>query len=321
MQLGSDTRIPDGLLAAITLLREKPHQGVPSSNPAPHQGIDEHNSTAALGLRASAALNRVWPRYTGKERDTESGNDYMFARYYNSATGRFLSPDWSAKIQPVPYGKLDNPQSLNLYQYMRNNPMAGVDPDGHCGGPGEAPCPSEDDLIVPNSQQQLSSDVHGAASPAAEDFSKIGDTNANNDHINYSVSTGEIAQYTSVNGDLPDVKSLGTGYSGKGAGLNNPSMESVPGAVGKSDAGPIPEGTYAIGKQQDNVTGSGTKLVDSMRLTPDAGNDMHGRAGFLMHGDNKAHNHSASEGCIVVPDKKQRDAVGGSGDKTLTVTE
>ena len=31
--------------------------------------------------------------FTGKERDTESGNDYMFARYYNSATGRFLSPD------------------------------------------------------------------------------------------------------------------------------------------------------------------------------------------------------------------------------------
>lgn len=30
--------------------------------------------------------------FTGKERDTELGNDYMFARYYDSATGRFLSP-------------------------------------------------------------------------------------------------------------------------------------------------------------------------------------------------------------------------------------
>ena len=39
-------------------------------------------------------------KFTGKERDTESGNDYMFARYYNSATGRFLSPDWSAKEEP-----------------------------------------------------------------------------------------------------------------------------------------------------------------------------------------------------------------------------
>jgi len=133
MQLGSSTtQIPDGLLAAMTLLREKPHQGVPSRNLAPHQGIDERNSTAALGLRASEHLNRVWPRYTGKERDTESGNDYMFARYYNSATGRFLSPDWSAKVQPVPYAKLGDPQSLNLYSYVRNNPLSRNDPDGHC---------------------------------------------------------------------------------------------------------------------------------------------------------------------------------------------
>lgn len=40
----------------------------------------------------------------------------MVARYYNSATGRFLSPDGDAKSgDPVPYAKLDNPQSLNLY--------------------------------------------------------------------------------------------------------------------------------------------------------------------------------------------------------------
>jgi len=70
--------------------------------------------------------------FTGKERDAESGNDYFLARYYSSATGRFLSPDWSAKVEPVPYAKLDNPQSLNLYGYMRNNPLGGVDQDGHC---------------------------------------------------------------------------------------------------------------------------------------------------------------------------------------------
>jgi RHS repeat-associated protein len=69
--------------------------------------------------------------FTGKERDTESGNDYFGARYYNSNTGRFLSPDWSAKEEPVPYAKLDNPQSLNLYSYVLNNPMDKVDPDGH----------------------------------------------------------------------------------------------------------------------------------------------------------------------------------------------
>ncbi|HUY81634.1 MAG TPA: RHS repeat-associated core domain-containing protein [Acidobacteriaceae bacterium] len=69
--------------------------------------------------------------YTGKERDAESGNDYFGARYYASTMGRFLSPDWSAKVEPVPYAKLGDPQSLNLYDYMLDNPLGGVDADGH----------------------------------------------------------------------------------------------------------------------------------------------------------------------------------------------
>ena len=69
--------------------------------------------------------------FTGKERDTESGNDYFGARYYASSMGRFMSPDWSAKEDPVPYAQLDDPQSLNLYAYVRNNPLSRVDLDGH----------------------------------------------------------------------------------------------------------------------------------------------------------------------------------------------
>jgi len=42
-------------------------------------------------------------RYSGKERDAESGNDYFGARYYASSMGRFMSPDWSAKAEP-PHG-------------------------------------------------------------------------------------------------------------------------------------------------------------------------------------------------------------------------
>jgi RHS repeat-associated protein len=74
--------------------------------------------------------------FTSKERDSESGNDYFGARYYASSMGRFLSPDWSAKVVPVPYAKLDNPQSLNLYVYVGNNPLSRIDKDGHyeCSG-------------------------------------------------------------------------------------------------------------------------------------------------------------------------------------------
>ena len=71
--------------------------------------------------------------FTGKERDAESGNDYFGARYYASSMARFLSPDWSSKAEPVPYAKLENPQSLNLYAYVLSNPLNTVDPLGHKG--------------------------------------------------------------------------------------------------------------------------------------------------------------------------------------------
>jgi RHS repeat-associated protein len=79
----------------------------------------------------SACADATEHHFTGKERDAESGNDYFEARYYSSAMGRFLSPDWSAKEEPVPYAKMDDPQSLNLYAYVRNNPLTRVDADGH----------------------------------------------------------------------------------------------------------------------------------------------------------------------------------------------
>ena len=69
--------------------------------------------------------------FTGKERDTESGLDYFGARYYASNMGRFMSPDYSDGPDPVPFGDLANPQSLDLYSYVGNNPVDGVDDDGH----------------------------------------------------------------------------------------------------------------------------------------------------------------------------------------------
>jgi RHS repeat-associated protein len=74
----------------------------------------------------------VLRKFTSKERDSETGLDFFGARYFSSAEGRFVSADWSAKPEPVPYANLEDPQTLNLFGYVRNNPMAREDADGHC---------------------------------------------------------------------------------------------------------------------------------------------------------------------------------------------
>jgi RHS repeat-associated protein len=70
-------------------------------------------------------------KFTGKERDSESTLDYFGARYYSNTMGRWASPDWSATPSPVPYVVLSDPQTLNLYAYVRNNPVTSPDSDGH----------------------------------------------------------------------------------------------------------------------------------------------------------------------------------------------
>lgn len=64
-------------------------------------------------------------KFTGKERDSESGLDNFSARYNSSAMGRFMSPD------PGNYGVIDeSPQTWNAYSYVVNNPLSATDPDG-----------------------------------------------------------------------------------------------------------------------------------------------------------------------------------------------
>jgi len=76
-------------------------------------------------------------KFTGKERDPESGLDMFGARYYGSSMGRFMTPDWSSVATAVPYADFGNPQSLNLYSYTKNNPTTLRDPNGHCDVDGE----------------------------------------------------------------------------------------------------------------------------------------------------------------------------------------
>jgi len=64
------------------------------------------SATAAVSTYSQCPEDATEHHFTGKERDDESGNDYFEARYYASSMGRFMSPDWSAKEDPVPYAKV-----------------------------------------------------------------------------------------------------------------------------------------------------------------------------------------------------------------------
>lgn len=65
-------------------------------------------------------------KFTGKERDSESGLDYFGARYYASSMGRFMSAD----PKQISKQRMVDPQQWNMYSYTRNNPLNAVDPDG-----------------------------------------------------------------------------------------------------------------------------------------------------------------------------------------------
>ena len=62
--------------------------------------------------------------YTGHITDGETGLIYMVARYYDAQLGRFLSADTSVS-------DWENPQDLNPYSYVVNNPISNTDPTGH----------------------------------------------------------------------------------------------------------------------------------------------------------------------------------------------
>ena len=81
---------------------------------------DEYGNTTDGG--EESFINEV--TFTGSVRDLGSGLQYMNARYYDPATGRFVSQD---TYTGTPYA----PWTQHLYSYCGNNPVNMVDPTGH----------------------------------------------------------------------------------------------------------------------------------------------------------------------------------------------
>jgi len=116
----------------------------------------------------------------------------------------------------------------------------------------------------------------------------------------YIQETGELQQ---------DGRPVATGYSGAGAGKNNPDLQDV------HDVGPIPKGEWTICGPPISTGEHGPYVL---RLHPAQETETFGRSGFLMHGDSKAAPGTASQGCVILP-RSVREEVWKSGDRDLKV--
>ncbi|WP_152541374.1 RHS repeat-associated core domain-containing protein [Kallotenue papyrolyticum] len=100
------------------------------------------------GSIRSGGISQTTLNYTGQRRDG-TGLLYYHARYYDPVLGRFISADtivpgsgaltlWPSDATAAPlFGQQNapgpqNPQELNRYSYVNNNPIRHTDPTGHC---------------------------------------------------------------------------------------------------------------------------------------------------------------------------------------------
>ena len=114
----------------------------------------------------------------------------------------------------------------------------------------------------------------------------------------YSQGTGVLTD--------PNGQKVATGYSGKGIGKNNCSMQHIP------SVGPIPQGLWIIGMPRNSVN-VGPFAMD---LTPVPLTETFGRSALMIHGDNRTG--TASEGCIILP-RRVRHIIWDSGERKLKV--
>jgi RHS repeat-associated protein len=151
---------------ATTQLRKNSRQGFTRTNPAPHQSSAWSNSGKALGIEPVLLVEGVRSRSTGKERDSESNLDYFGARYNSSQYGRFMTPDPPDGPSPAPFAHFNDPQTLNLYAYVRNSPLTFADRDGHdrCSG---AQADNADSCLQ-NKGQWIPGNVPGAIQSARQ---------------------------------------------------------------------------------------------------------------------------------------------------------
>lgn len=116
----------------------------------------------------------------------------------------------------------------------------------------------------------------------------------------YKILTGALLD--------PEGQQIATGYAGKGSARNDPSR------VKEKGVGPLPPGSYRIGKAYTHAhLGPMTLNLEPSPVTP-----MFGRALMRIHGDSIKSPGDGSNGCIVLPLPARR-LIAASTDRDLEV--
>jgi len=176
-------------------------------------------------------------KFTGKERDSESGLDNFGLRYLGSSMGRFMSPDSIANDW-----ELQNPQTWNRYVYARNNPLAYVDPDGAAV---ELICTTSSDKCAAQREQELAALQNSLGNKDAASRLYINEVK-DGDNTRYFVGIkGDVGDFESLSGGAKDLGEIvgakqvvEFGLTDKdlpGAGKGQGSYTYAPGEIGNAN--------------------------------------------------------------------------------------
>jgi len=143
-------------------------------------------------------------KFTAKERDAETGLDYFDARYFSGPQGRFTSPDEPFADQ----SRLD-PQSWNLYSYVRNNPLKYIDPTGN-------------DCVYTNDFSS-SGTVGLERGSCSQEGGQYYEGTIDKNSFTFNSGTGQLG-FSYTNGDV-----IGSGTIG---GLSGPPSDPLPPGIG-----------------------------------------------------------------------------------------
>jgi hypothetical protein len=135
-----------------------------------------------------------------------------------------MTPDWAARPTTVPYAVFGDPQSLNLYNYVRNDPISRIDPDGHyevnasgCGGNNQAKCQKKYDKATQRFEQARQKDLKSKDPRVRAAAAAYGDAGTKNGvHVGFGdlshagphgeAIKGSVDPYNSGAGKLIDVQ-------------------------------------------------------------------------------------------------------------------